>query len=180
MNPYCDCRHMNRNHAEEGYGKCTVPGCTCAQFHNNQLQIDETPVETDPLVLKAKDELGRLQMNRLREQNPDFDDKILEIIRIYQSIDVSGTKHTDSVKRDVAQMIFRLLKAEPLSQLTNDPSEWQVHTPPEGVGGLEMWQSKRDPRMFSYDRGHTYWDPTKQEMSERQVTASTFEPEYDR
>lgn len=50
----------------------------------------------------------------------------------------------------------RLLQFQHLSPLTDDPSEWN-HISSERSGGDEIWQSTRDPEVFSTDGGKTFY-----------------------
>lgn len=177
MNPYCDCGHMTRQHDDDGMGRCLIVLCDCTQFHNQSVKIDETPVETDPLVLKTKYELGLLHMTKIRENHPELDEKILEIVRIYRSL-VAGEKA--HVERAVRDMVKCAVDGRPMSQLTNNPDEWEIHIVSSLPNAAEVWQSKRDPRMISMDRGHTFWDPVAQAPGERQVTDIVTDPIYDR
>lgn len=54
----------------------------------------------------------------------------------------------------VVDMVARLARRQPLSPLTRHPFEWNDVS--AAFGGEPMWQSARDPRAFSTDRGRTY------------------------
>lgn len=50
----------------------------------------------------------------------------------------------------------RLLRFQPLSDLTDDPAEW-IDRHAEGKTPEPFWQSRRHPEAMSHDAGHTYW-----------------------
>lgn len=52
-------------------------------------------------------------------------------------------------------MLEALLMFKPLSPITSDPVDWiDVH---EMMDGRQCWQCARDGRLFSYDRGQTWY-----------------------
>lgn len=58
----------------------------------------------------------------------------------------------------------RLLKYQPLSDLTDDPSEW-IDRHAEGLFPTPFWQSKRNPEAMSTDGGVTYYLLSEQTAS---------------
>jgi hypothetical protein len=52
------------------------------------------------------------------------------------------------------QQLTTLLNFGNLSPLTSDPDEWTDRTE---MSGQPWWQSVRDSRAMSHDRGETYW-----------------------
>lgn len=58
--------------------------------------------------------------------------------------------HSGSSAGHVADVFHRLSRWETLSPITNDPDEWD-----EVSDG--MWQSKRNPALFSSDGGETHY-----------------------
>lgn len=58
----------------------------------------------------------------------------------------------------------RLLKYQPLSDLTDDPSEW-IDRHAEGLFPTPFWQSKRNPEAMSTDGGATYYLLSEQTAS---------------
>lgn len=54
---------------------------------------------------------------------------------------------------DAAELMFMLVRREPITELTADPHEWADRTPP---GGQPVWQSQRWPAAWSCDQGRTY------------------------
>ncbi|MET7713713.1 hypothetical protein [Streptomyces sp. NPDC005407] len=49
----------------------------------------------------------------------------------------------------------RLLRFQPLSELTDDPGEW-IDRHADGMTAQPLWQSNRNPEAFSTDGGQTY------------------------
>lgn len=80
-------------------------------------------------------------------------DNIVEMVKIFSSAGHSGS--SAEVTRDI---LHRLLGYEALTDLTDDPDEWE-RLPPEQwpVEGETIWQNNRDSRAFSHDGGKTYW-----------------------
>ncbi len=61
-----------------------------------------------------------------------------------------------------AQLISELLFRKNLTPITSDPAEWMLlpgsETSLGGEAAAGIWQNKRDPLMFSYDGGKTYYN----------------------
>ena len=53
------------------------------------------------------------------------------------------------IPNEQISMVRRLLNRELLSDITDDPGEWFGLT-------ANLWQNKRNPKVFSYDGGKTY------------------------
>lgn len=58
----------------------------------------------------------------------------------------------------------RLLRFQPLSDLTDDPGEW-IDRHAEGMTPVPLWQSDRNPEAFSTDGGRTYYLLSEQEAA---------------
>ena len=54
-------------------------------------------------------------------------------------------------------LLTKLARFEPLTPVTDNPAEWLHHTNPED-GEDQVWQSKRNSKLFSVDGGKTYYD----------------------
>lgn len=62
----------------------------------------------------------------------------------------------------------RLAKFEALTPITSDPDEWNEVT---SGGASDLWQSRRNPSIFSTDGGKTWYDiEAKDEMIQKTVT----------
>ncbi len=89
----------------------------------------------------------------LMDQDSDYNGMIgqaaLEIIEIFAQQGHSG--FSASMTTDV---VTRLMKYEPLTPLTSNPEEWIDRT---DISGTPMWQSKRNPAVFSTDGGQTWY-----------------------
>lgn len=59
--------------------------------------------------------------------------------------------HSGSSGEYFRQVFNRLLAFENLSEITNNPGDWQEV-------GHDMWQSRRNSKLFSADGGKHYWD----------------------
>ena len=60
--------------------------------------------------------------------------------------------YTAAITTDV---LYKLLQFQNLSPITNNPNEW-MHID-ENIGGPNLWQSRRNPEIFSTDGGKTYY-----------------------
>lgn len=73
-------------------------------------------------------------------------------------------KNTEKQKDFILEALNRLLNSQPLTQLTDDPSEWEkfeLNRKNMETGEEETkiaWQSKRASSIFSYDEGKTWID----------------------
>jgi hypothetical protein len=99
------------------------------------------------LVDYAKSELQRAG---LFDTDGDYGgmlgDACLAIITVFADQGHSGFSAEMTI-----QIVSKLMRYEPLTPLTSNPSEWM------GVG-YQMWQSKRKPSTFSTDGGQTWYD----------------------
>lgn len=87
----------------------------------------------------------------LAGEDPDVVEWYLEIARKWAIYGHSGTSTEYALP-----ILYKLLKYENLSPLTDDPSEWRYHN--EEVWGQAggVWQNIRNPKAFSRDGGKTY------------------------
>ena len=76
---------------------------------------------------------------------------VLELIKLFASEGHSGA--SAGLTRE---LFHRLSNFKILSPITSDPEEWMEVS--EASGGNPMWQSKRQPSVFSTDGGKTYYD----------------------
>lgn len=90
------------------------------------------------LVNYAKRELELLGVN---EEDTAY---ILKIVESFASYGHSGSSAIWAI-----EILYRLLRFQPLTPLTTNPEEWIE------VGEL-VWQSARNPEAFSNDGGYTY------------------------
>lgn len=108
---------------------------------------DIFPEELDSnLVRHAKREL------ELIGEDPETVEGYLEVIRAFAKMGHSGGSASVAIPT-----IHQLLQFKNLSDLTNDPNEWN-HIAEEQWGSPGgIWQSSRDPEAFSNDGGQTYY-----------------------
>jgi hypothetical protein len=74
-------------------------------------------------------------------------DTTLEIVRAFEKNNHSGYSAEGHTR-----MIEKLLRFQPLTELTDDPAEWSQDTLVDGT-----WQNRRRPDAFSDDGGKTYY-----------------------
>lgn len=146
-----------------------------------QLQIGETfehngvtltrnpdPEEDSNLVKHARHELN------LIGEEPEVIEWYIRVIREYASFGHSGGSAWATT-----QVLDELLRFQPLTELTDDPDEWQ-HIAEEMAGQPNLWQNRRDGRCFSHDGGKTYhniYDP-KEEDGTRKVYESVSKEQW--
>ncbi|MFF7631421.1 hypothetical protein [Streptomyces cyaneofuscatus] len=58
----------------------------------------------------------------------------------------------------------RLLRFQPLTDLTDDPAEW-IDRHAEGMTPIPLWQSNRNSEAFSTDGGKTYYLLSEQQAA---------------
>lgn len=95
------------------------------------------------LLDHARRELG------LVNEDPELSANLLAVVAAFAAFGHSGGSAPIAIHH-----LERLLRFQPLSPLTSDPAEWIDRT--EANGGQPMWQSTRDPRVFSHDGGRTW------------------------
>lgn len=98
------------------------------------------------LVDHARRELG------LIGEEPDVIDWYIRVIECFNEFGHSGC----SVEITLS-VLERLLRFQPLAQLTYGPEEWVRHEG-YGIDGGDLWQNIRDSRIFSYDGGKTHYN----------------------
>lgn len=91
---------------------------------------------------------ARHELERLGEEGYVID-WYLTVVRAFASIDHSGGSAAAALP-----VLERLLRYEPLTDLTDDPAEWIDRGE---VNGMPWWQNTRDSRAMSHDGGKTYW-----------------------
>ncbi|MFF7527316.1 hypothetical protein [Streptomyces pseudovenezuelae] len=104
----------------------------------------KTPRPESNLVAHARREL------RIIGEDPDTITGLCRVVQAFADMGHSGgSAHFASLYLD------KLLRYQPLSELTDDPGEW-LDRHAEGMTPVPMWQSTRNPEAFSTDAGKTY------------------------
>lgn len=109
--------------------------------------------EESPLVTHARREL------RILGEDPTT---IRGLARVVQAFADMG--HSGSSAHHCAAYLDKLLRYQPLSDLTDDPGEW-IDRHAEGMTPTPLWQSKRNSEAFSTDGGKTYYLLSEQEAA---------------
>ncbi len=91
---------------------------------------------------------ARRELERIGEER-DVIYWYLSVIRMF-----AGVRHSGESARVLLSVLERLLRYEPLTDLTDDPAEWIDRGE---VNGMPWWQNTRDSRAMSHDGGKTYW-----------------------
>lgn len=118
----------------------------------NAASID---VETETkLVTYAREELQRAG---LFDEDADYGGALGE--RILATVRAFSGGHSGGSAMIAITALERILRWQPLTPLTSDPSEWTDVTE---MTGYPLWQSKRKPSAFSHDGGESWYDVEQQ------------------
>lgn len=123
------------------------------------------------LIDHAQRELSLIGMtvDDLDPMNAQMTDYILKMVQ-----DFADQGHSGFSAAYAIGILEKLLRFENLSPITSNPNEW-THISEE-IGGENLWQSKRNPALFSHDGGKTYHHVDKPEEVMEAVDATS--PEY--
>jgi len=105
------------------------------------------------LVAHARHEL------RILGEDPDTIRGIIGIVQAFADMGHSGTSAAHCLA-----YLDKLLRFQPLTDLTDDPNEW-IDRKAEGMTPTPLWQSKRYSEAFSTDGGKTYTLLSEQEAA---------------
>ena len=109
--------------------------------------------EESNLVRHARHEL------RLIGEDPATIRGLAKVVQAFADMGHSGTS-----AHFATQYLERLLRFQPLSDLTTDPAEW-IDRHAEGMTTTPLWQSRRNSEAFSTDGGQTYYLLSEQEAA---------------
>jgi hypothetical protein len=104
------------------------------------------------LVAHARREL------RLVGEDKDVIDGLCRVVQAFDDMGHSGTS-----AQYATLYLDKLLRFQPLSELTDNPHEWIQHAE-------DVWQSGRNPEVFSTDGGKTYTLLSERETAGGMVT----------
>ncbi|MFI1161419.1 hypothetical protein [Streptomyces sioyaensis] len=111
------------------------------------------PSPESNLVAHARRELTIIGEDR------DTIDGLLKVVQAFADMGHSGASaHFASLYLD------KLLRYQPLSDLTDNPDEW-IDRHAEGLSSTPCWQSARNSEAFSDDGGKTYTLLSEREVS---------------
>ncbi|WP_445520417.1 hypothetical protein [Streptomyces sp. NEAU-174] len=96
------------------------------------------------LVAHARREL------RLVGEDRDVIDGLCRVVQAFADMGHSGAS-----AHYAALYLDKLLRYQPLSELTDNPGEW-IDRHADGTTPTPLWQSARNPEAFSTDGGKTY------------------------
>ena len=96
------------------------------------------------LVTHARREL------RILGEDQDVIDSLSRVVQAFADMGHSGTS-----AHFAALYLDKLLRYQPLSELTDNPDEW-IDRHADGTTPAPLWQSVRNPEAFSTDGGKTY------------------------
>lgn len=105
---------------------------------------------TNPLVEHAEREM---RLAGLYDEDADYDGMIPEaVMAIVKTFAEQG--HSGASAGMVLAILDRVMRFEPLTELTSNPEEWRDVSE---ASGYPFWQSRRDPAVFSKDCGQTWY-----------------------
>jgi hypothetical protein len=91
----------------------------------------------------------------LLDKDSDYDGMIGDAIQKIVDL-LADQDHSGGSMGLVTDILGRIMRYEPLTPLTSDPSEWMDRA--DVSGGNPNWQSVRKPSCFSRDGGRTWYD----------------------
>lgn len=94
---------------------------------------------------------ARMELSLLGEE-PDVIEGYLKVIQAFADMGHSGGSASVAIPT-----INDLLQFKNLTPINDDPSTWLDVTNMGGPDGEHLWQSKRNPEVFSDDGGKTYY-----------------------
>lgn len=91
----------------------------------------------------------------LFDKDSDYDgmigDAVKDLVRVFADQGHSG--YSAALTLDVFQ---RVASYKALGPITNNPDEW-MHVDADMAGNATTWQNRRQPDLFSYDVGETWY-----------------------
>lgn len=109
--------------------------------------------EESSFVTWARSELERAG---LFDQDSDYEGMLgTEVMRMVETFSAAG--HSGFSAALAASIFARLSAWKPLTPITSAPDEW-MHIDEDMAGEPNLWQSRRQPSLFSHDGGKTYYD----------------------
>ncbi|WP_446458617.1 hypothetical protein [Streptomyces rochei] len=109
--------------------------------------------DESPLVTHARREL------RIFGEDPATAAGLIRVVRAFADMGHSGTSAPHC-----ADLLDKLFRYQPLTDLTDDPAEW-IDRHAEGLTPTPLWQSRRNSEAFSTDGGKTYTLLSEQEAA---------------
>lgn len=108
-----------------------------------------------PLVDHARAELARAGMY---DADADYGGgaiagAVLDLVQVF-----ADQEHSGGSAMLTLGIVEKLLRFQPLTPITSDPDEWVDRTE---ISGYPLWQSKRNPAVFSPNGGQTWYDLDK-------------------
>lgn len=105
------------------------------------------------LIQHAEEEMRRAG---LFDKDSDYGGMVAEAVM--KMVKCLADEGHSGMSHDLTMEVFnRVANFKTLTPLTNDPAEWHDVTS-YGNPDVPMWQSLRDPSMFSNDGGKTYYN----------------------
>lgn len=86
---------------------------------------------------------------RLSGEDDDVAEGIVHVVQAFADCGHSGGSAPFAIA-----YLEKLLRFQPLTPITSDPSEWIDRSE---ESGRPFWQNRRDGRAFSEDGGKTWW-----------------------
>ena len=125
------------------------------------LEVELWKILNEGLVDHGKEELERAG---LFDKDSDYDGMLGEaVLELLQTFSKQG--HSGFSAQLTMELFNKLVKYETLTEITDDPEEWMAVSEDMALGE-GVWQSRRNPALFSNDGGKNYYsiDDDKREL----------------
>jgi len=125
------------------------------------LEVELWKILNEGLVDHGKEELERAG---LFDKDSDYDGMLGEaVLELLQTFSKQG--HSGFSAQLTMELFNKLAKYETLTEITDDPEEWMAVSEDMALG-KGVWQSRRNPALFSNDGGKNYYsiDDDKREL----------------
>lgn len=110
-----------------------------------------TVIEDSNLARHAEREM---RLAGLYDEDADYDGMIPEaVMAVVRTFAEAG--HSGASAGLTLSILEKLLRFETLTPITSDPDEWMNVSEDSGAA---LWQSRRNPSVFSEDGGATWYD----------------------
>lgn len=125
------------------------------QAERNRRMVEAAKPVNEDLADYARREL---EIAGLFDEDSDYEGMIGEAVM--QLVEMFASQGHSGCSADITRSIFdRLASFKPLTELTNDPAEWnEIAHEMVSEADLPLYQSARSPTCFSRDGGKTYWN----------------------
>lgn len=138
--------------------------------HMNAYNLEKTDEESS-LVTTDEEESSLVKHARRELELIGEDEDVIEwYLGCIRAFVVYG--HSGGSAMATIPVLQKLLMHKHLAPLTDDPDEWYKHSAEMWDGVSEIWQNKRNTKMFSSDEGKSYWNVDNPSESKSSMPAN--------